>query len=333
MKKNLFFLITLVLLGLSAKSQLLIKNSTNSKISICFGWFQESSKCMVTQGWYNIEPGQTIKPGMNFTSNVDSFYYYATSKEVSWKGEYELLTQPSPSFKISFADKQKTKNENQIYDWTLFKKKTVHFGPNDKKTYTLLLSDDNSTPNKVDPITATEQNNNKFETEKIFDFKNIKELANFYGSENVKTENAYDSEGNVIGMAAVIYPNTRNELKVNFDSYESKFTFITIRKPNSQWKTPKNIKIGMTLDELIKINGRDILIYGFETDYGGAVTWNGGLLENSKIYLMLTPNNKSAYYNSEKYYQVVGDKEFISSNEIIKGLGLTVSELTMQNSK
>lgn len=135
-------------------------------------------------------------------------------------------------------------------------------------------------------------------------------------------------------MAVVIYPGTKNELKVNFDSYESKFTYITLSKSNSQWNTPKNIKIGMTLDELIKINGRDFLIYGFETDYGGTVaSWNGGNLQHSKLNLMLTPSENSAYYNDEKYYQVTGDKEFNTSNEIIKGLGLTVSEITIQNTK
>lgn len=172
-----------------------------------------------------------------------------------------------------------------------------------------------------------------FDAMKLFEYKSPKEILDKYGKDNVKTENAYDYEDNLIGMSVVIYPNTRNEIRLHFDSFTSEFTMITLREANFQWETPKNIKVGMTLNELIKINGKDFKIYGFETDYGGTISsWEGGNLEKSGISVMLTPDENSAYY-TEKYDQVTGDKEFSTTNEIIKGLGLTIMELTLQNKK
>lgn len=46
------------------------------------------------------------------------------------------------------------------------------------------------------------------------------------------------------------------------------------------WKSTEGIYLGMTIEELEKLNGKPFKLYGFGWDYGGAViSWEGGKLE------------------------------------------------------
>lgn len=133
-----FFATLLCILTVGAKAQLYIKNSTSKPISIAVGWYNEGTNYngYVTKGWYNIEPGETIDPGMSFTSNDDYFFFYAKG----WEGDYKFLTN-SESFTIKNADKQYVKDNNPSYKWAMFRKKEVHFGFLETKTYTLNLTE------------------------------------------------------------------------------------------------------------------------------------------------------------------------------------------------
>ena len=139
-KKNIFgFLILIIFFINNLNAQLLVKNSTTETISICFGWYQDDAGYYITKGWYNVNPGQTISPGLNFTKNDETFYYYATSKTNHWEGKYKLLTK-STAFNIANADQPSTKDANPEYVWKLFRPKTVHFPLLTSKTYTLNLT-------------------------------------------------------------------------------------------------------------------------------------------------------------------------------------------------
>jgi|GEM_PF-7038129 len=137
--KAIFLFTILSALVTSVYGQLYVKNSTNNPISIAVGWYSENSSCYVTKGWYNIEPGQTIDPGMTFTSSDDYFFYYAKG----WEGSYKFLTN-SDAFNIKNADKQYVKDDNPSYTWAMFRKKEVHFDFLEKKTFTLNLTESSS---------------------------------------------------------------------------------------------------------------------------------------------------------------------------------------------
>lgn len=157
---------------------------------------------------------------------------------------------------------------------------------------------------------------------KLFEYSNAGAIVSEYGADNVTTDFEYGFEGIIIGMSLVIYPETRNEISLNKGEGESEFSSISLREPNSQWKTPKNIKVGTTLEDLKKINGEDFKIYHFELDYGGTIeTWNGGNLEDAGIYVMLYPNNNSAYNNV--IYELAN--EISSADTLLKNLDVRVT--------
>lgn len=132
------------LFTINIHAQLFIKNSTNKPIDVAVAWYNEGGSFTgyVTKGWWSIEPGQTINPGISFTSTDDYFFFYSNG----WEGDTKLLVS-SDAFTIKNADKQYVKDQSTKYKWVLFKRVDVHFGKFEKKTYTLNLTSNEETPN------------------------------------------------------------------------------------------------------------------------------------------------------------------------------------------
>ena len=174
--------------------------------------------------------------------------------------------------------------------------------------------------------------NLKFDAVKLFRFKTVKEVSDYYGADNVKVETVY-SEGTPTGKSLVIFPNTENRIDLFFNTDESNFIQASFSGLNSEWKAPMNLKIGMPLNDLIKINNKDFTIFGFGWDYSGSLnSWDGGNLDNIGVSVTMKEDvNSKSYQNQSLYNQVLGDKSFSTSNNIIKGLGLTVSEIRITN--
>lgn len=168
------------LLAFFANAQLFIKNETSEPVSIAVGWYSEGGSYTgyVTKGWYNIEPGETIDPGLTFTATDDYYFYYAKG----WEGDTKLLVSDE-AFNIKNADKQYVKDQNANYRWALFRRKDVHFEWLEKKTRTLRLTE--SSDNY--PTSAGFTLYNKYE----------------YTSENFST-------------SATLYSNGKNDYKLEY---------------------------------------------------------------------------------------------------------------------
>ncbi len=155
--------------------------------------------------------------------------------------------------------------------------------------------------------------------------------ANFTDSDIYKTfgkENVMETE---IGLGEgetkkglLVFPKTNNEIQVLFEGNEqmAKLESIRIKGINSKWKTDSGIQVGMPLEGLVLVNGKDFNFYGFEWDYAGKLAnWNGGKL-NNKLSVFLEATNEEAVFPD-----LLGDKEFSSSNPKAREAGLKVSEI------
>ncbi|HSP40234.1 MAG TPA: hypothetical protein VLN46_02300, partial [Gillisia sp.] len=87
-----------------------------------------------------------------------------------------------------------------------------------------------------------------------------------------------------------------------------------------RWKSQTGIKIGTTYEELNRINGKEISFYGFGWDYSGAVMWNDGKLEDSKIFVFLSPDGQA----KNNFY---GDHIIEATPEEIAALNLKVKTI------
>lgn len=141
-----------------------------------------------------------------------------------------------------------------------------------------------------------------------------------YGKENVKREEVAIGEGEIV-VASIVFPNTANELIVEWleGAEYKKLSRIRIEQENAQWVTEEGIKVGTSLEELIKINGKDFFFYGFDWDYGGTTNdWNDGNV-NSQLTVFLNTKNPEGVPS-----ELSGDGVFSSSNPKAKEANLEV---------
>ncbi|MBO0757042.1 MAG: hypothetical protein J2P54_14370, partial [Bradyrhizobiaceae bacterium] len=134
-------------------------------------------------------------------------------------------------------------------------------------------------------------------------------------------------------MASVLYPkDPKRRLEVLWQNEETRSDLSVISiNGQSTWIAPKGLKLGVPLVMLERFNGRPFKLAGFDWDYGGAVRdWMEGALSilpggcNMGMKLAPDPNTLAATRT-----EVSGDKEFMSSDPLIRAANPTVQEITI----
>jgi hypothetical protein len=128
-------------------------------------------------------------------------------------------------------------------------------------------------------------------------------LTQAFGAQNVGKKDFYTGEG-FSEPGFVIYPNTPNEVEARLDGeilifrlpgfndfYPQFFNDSNISY-KGDWRLNSGLKIGSTLSEVEKINGKFFNLYGFGWDYGGTVSsWLDGNLPKELTIIFTTTNN------------------------------------------
>jgi hypothetical protein len=87
---------------------------------------------------------------------------------------------------------------------------------------------------------------------------------------------------------------------------------VTDDTGQSRWRREDGIRAGLTLQEVVALNGKPVRFMGFDWDYGGGVIgWNGGTLERDPPLGGVTLCASCAAQVDDCY--PVGDAEFDSS--------------------
>ena len=106
-----------------------------------------------------------------------------------------------------------------------------------------------------------------------------------FGKANLREESFDGAEG--IGTYPVLVafpddPAKRLELLLDADNKDAPIQELRVTHPDSQWHDAAGLRPGMTLAELVKLNGAPVSFYGLAWDYGGTVQdWHGGKLANA----------------------------------------------------
>lgn len=86
-----------------------------------------------------------------------------------------------------------------------------------------------------------------------------------------------------------------------------------------KWKSCKGVYLGMSVEELEKINGRPFTFKGFGWDYAGTVTdWQGGNLQDKGIAVQLSEGPFSGKLTDEQSAQLLGNVPVQSDNPMVK---------------
>jgi hypothetical protein len=166
-----------------------------------------------------------------------------------------------------------------------------------------------------------------WDVKNLFKLRTREQLEELYGKENVITRGTTDLAGNDAGNAFVVFPDTDNEMEVKFDG--DKGTTITFTKPHSKWKSPFGIRVGDPLDKVIKVNGRDFKINGFEWENGGIVnSWEGGNFGGKGVSMLFKANNSG---DPGMYDKVTGDKKVKTDMAVLKKLEVVVDKIEFKS--
>lgn len=160
----------------------------------------------------------------------------------------------------------------------------------------------------------------------IFPITSPDQLIAKYGKENIAARDISDMEGNSLGAGYVVFPDTDNEMELFLDGDKGKV--LTFTKEHSKWKSPFGIKVGDPLEKIVKINGRNFRLNGFEWVNDGMVdSWEGGAMEGKGVTLVFKAVNTG---DPKVYDQVTGDKKIKSDHPALKKLGVVVDKVSFK---
>jgi hypothetical protein len=95
------------------------------------------------------------------------------------------------------------------------------------------------------------------------------------------------------------------------------------------WHTATGVTLGVTVDELQKLNTKPFEFNGFGWDYGGQViNWHGGAMSrDTAIAIRLDALH---LFDNKPYRSVMGDKKVSSSNRLARELRPYVGEIEIR---
>jgi hypothetical protein len=142
-------------------------------------------------------------------------------------------------------------------------------------------------------------------------------LVQTFGQQNVREGNIHLGEGES-SPGSIIYPNDP-QIKIEITWKDTvkfeKINWLYIRK-NSKWRLVNGMKIGSSLKDVERLNGRPFKLSGFGWDYSGAVrSWRDGSLDTAlgdcAVSARFDPAENLPAQVTKK---LLGDREILSSN-------------------
>lgn len=153
------------------------------------------------------------------------------------------------------------------------------------------------------PILFWHKNNSngeKFNYSTLVKCDNIQDIIKIYGQQSIIDQGQYVFEGEPVDDSNkyTILSNTKNQFEIISFKDRIVYSFDTME---SDWILPLNLKVGMSLTDLEKINEAPMTFYNLEIDYqtAGMVTdWHNGKLSQLEGIILdgyITPSNTYSF--------------------------------------
>ena len=148
-----------------------------------------------------------------------------------------------------------------------------------------------------------------------------------YGEKSVILDTTIISGDDTL-KGAIIFPGTAKQANVFF--HEGKISDVSIQGDNSAWKTSSGLYLGLTLQEVEKINAKNFTISGFGAHGGSVVSWEGGKLAgDSTLTHLASFRNKRQNISVEEFNKVSGEAEFDVRHPSIQQMNPTLEQITI----
>lgn len=110
----------------------------------------------------------------------------------------------------------------------------------------------------------------------------VEQLQQRFGKPNVRPDEVPGAEGET-SHGVILFPDDPTRRAYLYFQDEDKLSglqLVRIVDESSRWHFANGVRVGMPLSKLVALNGKPIRFYGFDWDYGGAITdWRGGKLQ------------------------------------------------------
>jgi len=109
----------------------------------------------------------------------------------------------------------------------------------------------------------------------------LDDLRTRYGAANVQVMDIDGAEGET-SLGVVLFaadPTRRAEIFLRDEARQQGVWTVRVANKRSRWHLDTGVRLGMTLDALVALNGAPVSFNGLDWDYGGIVgEWHGGRL-------------------------------------------------------
>ncbi len=125
-------------------------------------------------------------------------------------------------------------------------------------------------------------------------------------------------EGEMV-QATYLFPGTSQELVLLWENQDfENLIEVRIRKKDSKWVLENGLKVGTSLSDVVKLNGGDFLMTGFEWDYAGtSLNWQGGALPDKLTLIFEPPKNVIPELMGDQAIST-GTRSLIRENPVVK---------------
>ena len=149
-----------------------------------------------------------------------------------------------------------------------------------------------------------------------------------YGERSVILDTSIISGDDTL-KGAIIFPGTAKQASVFF--HDGKISDVSIQGESSAWKTLSGLYLGLSLQEVEKINAKNFTISGFGWAHGGSVvSWEGGKLAgDSTLTHLASFRNKRQNISVEEFNKVSGEAEFDVRHPSIQQMNPTLEQITI----
>ncbi|MHA8107984.1 hypothetical protein [Aquirufa sp. A-Brett2-W8] len=149
-----------------------------------------------------------------------------------------------------------------------------------------------------------------------------------YGAKSVIVDTSIVTGDDTL-RGAIIFPGTAKQANVFF--HEGKISDVSVQGENSVWKTASGLYLGLSLQEVEKINAKNFTISGFGWAHGGSVvSWEGGKLAgDSTLTHLVSFRNKRQNISIEEFKKVSGEAEFDVRHALIQLMNPALEQITI----
>lgn len=103
-------------------------------------------------------------------------------------------------------------------------------------------------------------------------------LKTLLGADKVKYSKLPGPEGTELD-GVKLFTGTDRELEILFDEESQEKEILDVRLIGKGWSFQNGLKLGMSIADVEKVNGKPYKVSGFDWDYGGYANFEGGKME------------------------------------------------------